>query len=161
MDAMPRLLLATTLAMVAFMGCSAPSETDPRVTPAPPDTAFPKPFVQAGAWQETEFVLQPGADRWPNLDAVMAQVRAYFLAGIRTTAPDNGITIVETGRDPETQTVSLLVTAIGGANTAVAGRQMTVLLHHDERGWWMDPKGSSRVYCLKPLGGFAGAACLD
>jgi hypothetical protein len=157
----PRVLVALVLAAVAFAGCAAPSQTDSSVMPTPPDTAFPKPFVEAGAWQETEFVLQPGADRWPNADAVLAEVRTYFLAGIRTAGPDNGITIVETGRDPRAQTVTLLVTAIGGANAAVAGRQMTVLVHHDQRGWWMDPTGASRVYCLKPLSGFAGAACLD
>jgi hypothetical protein len=155
-----RLVLAATVVAVVLMGCASPNETA-STTAAPPETTFPKPFVEAGAWRETEFLFQPGPDRWPNLDAVLAEVRTYFLAGIRTTGPDNGITIVETARDPRTQTVSLLVTAIGGANAAVAGRQMTVLVHRDQRGWWMDPKGTSRVYCLKPLAGFAGTSCLE
>jgi hypothetical protein len=151
------------MALVAavLIGCAAPGPTDSGVSPTPPSTAFPKPFFEAGEWQETEFVFLPGPDRWPSLDAVLAEVRTYFLAGIRTPGPDNGVTIVQTAIDPQSQTVTLLVTAIGGANVAVAGRQMTVLLHRDQRGWWMDPKGSSRVYCLRPLSGFAGTACVD
>ena len=157
----PRLLVAIAFSAFVLGGCAAPGPTDSAVAPSPPDTAFPKPFLVAGEWQETEFVLLPGPDRWPSLDAVLAQVRAYFLAGIRTAGPDNGVTIVQTAIDPESRTVRLLVTAIGGANAAVAGRQMTVLLHQDQRGWWMDSKGASRVYCLKPLAGFPGSACVD
>jgi hypothetical protein len=156
-----RVLIGLGLAAAALIGCAAPGPTDPAVSPTRPDTAFPKPFLEAGEWQETEFVFLPGPDRWPSLDAVLAQVRTYFLAGIRAAGPDTGVTIVQTAIDPRSQTVSLLVTAIGGANVAVAGRQMTVLLHHDQRGWWMDPKGASRVYCLQPLSGFAGTACVD
>jgi hypothetical protein len=157
----PRVLVAVALAAATLIGCAAPGPTGSGVSPTPPDTAFPKPFLEAGGWQETEFVFLPGPDRWPSLDAVLAEVRTYFLAGIRTPGPDNGVTIIQTAMDPHSQTVSLLATAIGGANVAVAGRQMTVLLHHDQRGWWMDPKGASRVYCLQPLSGFAGTACVD
>ncbi len=157
----PRVLIATALAAIALIGCAAPGPTESAVSITVPDSAFPKPFLEAGEWQETEFVFLPGPDRWPTLDAVLAEVRSYFLAGIRTAGPDNGVTIVQTAIDQQRQTVSLLVTAIGGANPAVAGRQMTVLLHRDQRGWWMDPKGAGRVYCLKPLSGFAGTACVD
>jgi hypothetical protein len=142
------------------MGCVDPAPDVPAASPTAPDTAFPKPFVEAGPWQETEFVFQPGPQRWPSLDAALAQVRTYFLAGIKTQAADNGVTILQTGSDPQTQTVTLLVTAIGGANDAVAGRQFSVLLHRDANGWWIDPKGTGRVYCLLPLTGFAGTLCV-
>lgn len=157
----PRVFVAVVLAAAALIGCRMPGPTNSAAAPVLLDRPFPKPFLEAGEWQETEFVLLPGPDRWPSLDAVLAEVRTYFLAGIRTAGPDNGVTIVQTAIDPQSQTVSLLVTAIGGANVAVAGRQMTVLLHRDQRGWWMDPKGASRVYCLKPLSGFAGTSCVD
>lgn len=157
----PRLLIAMAIAATALVGCAAPGPTESALSPTPPDTSFPKPFLVAGEWQETEFVLLPGPDRWPSMDAVLAEVRTYFLAGIRTAGPENGVTIAQTAIDPESQTVTLLVTAIGGANTAVAGSQMTVRIRHDQRGWWMDPIGRSRVYCLRPLAGFAGTACFD
>jgi hypothetical protein len=157
----PRTVAALSLVVAALMGCGDSATPGPVASPSAPDMAFPKPFVEAGAWQDTEFVFQPGPSRWPSLDAVLVQVRTYFLAGIHSQAADAGVTIVQTGVDPQTQTVTLLVTAIGGANDAVAGRQMRVLLHRDERGWWIDPKGAGRVYCLRPLAGFAGASCLD
>lgn len=145
----PRVLVAIAFAAAVLIGCAAPGPTDSAVSPTPPSTAFPQPFLEAGEWQETEFVFLPGPDRWPSLDAMLGEVRTYFMAGIRTTGPDNGITIVQTAMDPQSQTVSLLVTAIGGANVAVAGRQMTVMLHRDQRGWWMDANGSSRVYAFR------------
>jgi hypothetical protein len=152
---------AMSLIAAALLGCGAPSPTSSRASPIQPDTAFPKAFLEAGPWQETEFVFPPGPNRWPSFDAVLGQVRTYFLAGIRTQGADNGVAIVQTATDPQSQTVSLLVTAIGGANDAVAGRQMTVLVHRDEKGWWIDPKGTDRVYCLRPLAGFARTACVD
>ena len=159
---MQRSLVSALLVAVATAACGAPDVT---TTLAPLPTAnldFPKPYVVAGEWQATEFVPLPGAvQRVPTLDAALVQVRTYFLAGIRTPGPDTGVTILQTGTDASTRTVSLLVTQIGGANSAVAGRQERVVLHQDDRGWWMDPMGQDRVYCLKPLGGFGGNLCTD
>ena len=156
-----RAVVATAIVAVVLAGCVGPSPSTSAASPPSADAAFPKPFVEAGPWQETEFVFEPAGDRAPTLDAALIAVRTYFLAGIRTQGPDHGVTIVQTGADPRTGTVSLLVTSIGGANNAVAGLQMRVLLHRDATGWWIDPKGESRVYCLEPLSGFAGTSCLD
>lgn len=152
------LLLATFLAVA----CGAPNATTQHTPTPSPNLAFPKPYVAAGDWQDTEYLPLPGApDRLPSLQAAVLEVRTYFLAGIRTQVADAGVTVVQIGSDPASWTVSLLVTQIGGANSAVAGRQERVLLHQDERGWWIDPMGQDRVYCLKPLGGFGGTSCVD
>ena len=155
-------LVWVLLAAVLTVACGAPDATMP-FTPTPSlNLEFPKPYLAAGEWQDTEYVPLPGAPaRLPSLEAAVLQVRAYFQAGIRTPVADAGVTVVQIGRDPAARTVSLLVTQIGGANSAVAGRQERVVLHQDERGWWIDPMGQDRVYCLKPLGGFAGTSCVD
>jgi hypothetical protein len=144
------------------VACGAPDASTPLAPPPTANVDFPKPYVAAGDWHEIEFVPIPGAlDRVPTLAAALIEVRTYFLAGIHTQVPDAGVTVVHIGSDPSAKTVTLLVTQIGGANSAVAGRQERVVLHQDERGWWMDPMGEDRVYCLKPLGGVAGTSCVD
>jgi hypothetical protein len=155
-------LLHYAIAAILAAACAAPDATRSIATAAAVGLSFPKPYLVAGEWQETEFVPLPGApSRVPTREAALVQVRHYFLAGIKTQVPDAGVTVVQIADEPKSRTIRVLVTTIGGANSAVAGRQEQVVLHHDERGWWMDPKGWDRVYCLKPLGGFAGTRCVD
>lgn len=91
-------LAVVPLIVAALVGCGSPSPSTSAPTSAAVDTTFPKPFLEAGAWQDTEFVLAPAPQRWPSLDSALTEIRTYFLAGIRTQDADNGVAIVQMER---------------------------------------------------------------
>jgi hypothetical protein len=96
-------------------------------------------------------------DRFTSVDALVGATSVYLRAGIKFPRHGGGVTIEATEVGPAE--VHLLVNVVGGSTEAMVGSEFMFVARNDGHGWRLDPTGQSRVFCSRPLSGFAGTAC--
>lgn len=139
---------AILLAFV-LLGCTP---FEPEVVRAV-EVPFPAAFGASTEWTEFGIGPLPGnPDRFASIDALVAQLDGFLRAGIRRPGPESGVTIaVPEGADAATE-VHVFATVVGGAGENSAGTQMRLVLRRAaDGGWWLDPTGEWKLYCVESL----------
>ncbi len=123
------------------------------------ESPFPGPFEQASDWHVvSQLALRDPSPR-ATLGELVSDIEAFMWAGVKDDRPGSRVTVTVPDDAASAKEVHLFVTVLGGANGAESGWQMRLVVHHDQRGWWLDPTGESRMYCGQPLSGPSLQSC--
>ncbi len=123
------------------------------------ENPFPGPFEQASDWHVvSQLALRDPSPR-ATLGELVSDIEAFMWAGVKDDRPGSRVTVTVPDDAASAKEVHLFVTVLGGANGAESGWQMRLVVHHDQRGWWLDPTGESRMYCGQPLSGPSLQSC--